>query len=39
MMDIYASIIPFVLIMALALVLVMAFPGIALWLPGLYTGR
>jgi tripartite ATP-independent transporter DctM subunit len=39
MMDIYASIIPFVLIMALALILVMAFPGIALWLPGLYTGR
>jgi len=31
--DIYRSIIPFVLIMTLALVLVMVFPQIALWLP------
>ena len=31
--DIYASITPFVLIMVLALVLVMVFPGIATWLP------
>jgi len=31
--DIYASILPFVGIMVLALVLVMAFPNIALWLP------
>ena len=31
--DIYSSITPFVLIMVFALALVMAFPGIALWLP------
>lgn len=31
--DIYRSIIPFVLVMTVALVLVMAFPQIALWLP------
>ncbi len=31
--DIYKSIIPFVLVMMLALVLVMIFPQIALWLP------
>ena len=31
--DIYRSIIPFVLIMVVALALVMAFPQIALWLP------
>lgn len=31
--DIYASIIPFVLIMIVALVLIMIFPEIALWLP------
>jgi len=31
--DIYASITPFVLLMVLALTLVMAFPGIATWLP------
>ncbi|KGL00011.1 TRAP transporter large permease subunit [Thalassobacter sp. 16PALIMAR09] len=31
--DIYASILPFVGIMVLALVLVMVFPNIALWLP------
>jgi TRAP-type mannitol/chloroaromatic compound transport system permease large subunit len=31
--DIYASITPFVMVMVLALVLVMAFPGIATWLP------
>ena len=33
LMDIYRSIIPFVLIMTLALILVMVFPQIALWLP------
>jgi TRAP-type mannitol/chloroaromatic compound transport system permease large subunit len=33
LMDIYRSIIPFVLIMTLALTLVMVFPQIALWLP------
>lgn len=31
--DIYASIVPFVLIMVLALVVIMVFPDIALWLP------
>jgi len=39
MHDIYASIWPFVLLMAGALALVMIFPEIALWLPGLYTGK
>jgi len=33
LVDIYRSIIPFVLIMTLALTLVMVFPQIALWLP------
>ncbi len=33
LMDIYRSIIPFVLIMTFALILVMIFPQIALWLP------
>lgn len=33
LVDIYRSIIPFVLIMILALVIVMVFPQIALWLP------
>jgi tripartite ATP-independent transporter DctM subunit len=37
--DIYRSILPFVLVMALALALVMIFPQIALWLPGLVYGR
>ena len=32
--DIYRSILPFVLVMATGLALVMAFPEIALWLPG-----
>jgi tripartite ATP-independent transporter DctM subunit len=33
LVDIYRSIVPFVLIMVIALALVMAFPQIALWLP------
>jgi len=37
--DIYASILPFVLIMAVALTLVMSFPEIALWLPGYVYGK
>ncbi|MEM6659440.1 MAG: TRAP transporter large permease subunit [Pseudomonadota bacterium] len=37
--DIYRSIIPFVGVMALALGLVMAFPEIALWLPGIVYGN
>jgi TRAP-type mannitol/chloroaromatic compound transport system permease large subunit len=32
-LDIYRSIVPFVLVMILALSLVMIFPEIALWLP------
>ncbi|WP_409522427.1 TRAP transporter large permease [Nitrincola sp. MINF-07-Sa-05] len=38
LMDIYRSIIPFVMIMVLALALVMIFPQIALWLPSLHYG-
>ena len=37
--DIYRSISPFVLVMILALVLVMIFPQIALWLPGQVYAR
>jgi len=37
--DIYRSIIPFALVMVLALALVMAFPGIALWLPETVYGK
>ncbi|GAB4392181.1 MAG: TRAP transporter large permease subunit [Kiloniellaceae bacterium] len=33
LMDIYRSIVPFVAVMILGLILVMAFPEIALWLP------
>ncbi|MFW6077052.1 MAG: TRAP transporter large permease [Hyphomicrobiales bacterium] len=36
--DIYRSIIPFVLVMMVALALIMVFPQIALWLPGLVYG-
>ncbi|MEZ5774116.1 MAG: TRAP transporter large permease subunit [Hyphomicrobiaceae bacterium] len=36
--DIYRSIVPFVLLMVLALGVVMVFPEIALWLPQLYRG-
>ena len=37
--DIYRSILPFVLVMAGALALIMAFPDIALWLPGVVYGN
>jgi tripartite ATP-independent transporter DctM subunit len=37
--DIYRSIVPFVLVMMVGLIIVMMFPGIALWLPNLYFGR
>ena len=37
--DIYRSIIPFVFVMIVGLGLVMAFPQIALWLPGVVYGR
>ena len=36
--DIYTSILPFVLVMVLALSIVMMFPEIALWLPGYVYG-
>jgi tripartite ATP-independent transporter DctM subunit len=38
LVDIYRSIVPFVLVMGLALALIMTFPQIALWLPSLYYG-
>lgn len=34
LVDIYRSVFPFVMVMLLALALVMAFPSLALWLPG-----
>ncbi len=37
--DIYASIIPFVGVMIVALAIVMTFPQIALWLPGYVYGK
>ncbi|OZG74475.1 C4-dicarboxylate ABC transporter [Hahella sp. CCB-MM4] len=37
--DIYISIIPFVVIMAIALALVMIFPEIAMWLPDQHYGN
>ncbi|MEM6939925.1 MAG: TRAP transporter large permease subunit [Pseudomonadota bacterium] len=37
--DIYRSITPFVMVMVLALGLIMAFPGIALWLPQTIYGN
>ena len=37
--DIYASILPFVLIMVCALALIMAFPQIAMWLPQTIYGQ
>ncbi len=37
--DIYGSITPFVLVMIVALSLIMAFPGIALWLPEYVYGK
>ncbi len=39
LMDIYTSIIPFVLIMCFGLALVMIFPDIAMWLPEFYYGK
>jgi tripartite ATP-independent transporter DctM subunit len=39
LMDIYRSIIPFVMVMTLALVLVMVFPQIAMWLPEYVRSR
>ena len=39
LIDIYRSIIPFFFLMVLSLVMIMIFPQIALWLPGVYSGR
>ncbi len=39
LIDIYRSIIPFVMVMMVALALVMAFPQIALWLPQQHYGQ
>jgi len=39
LIDIYRSIIPFVLIMVLGLALIIIFPEIALWLPEQYYGK
>ena len=35
--DIYRSIVPFFFLMVLSVILILLFPQIALWLPGLYT--
>ncbi|MCE7998245.1 MAG: TRAP transporter large permease subunit [Rhodobiaceae bacterium] len=37
--DIYSSILPFVMVMLLALTLIMVFPQIALWLPEVVYGK
>lgn len=37
--DIYTSIAPFVLVMVFALIVIMAFPQIAMWLPNLIYGK
>jgi tripartite ATP-independent transporter DctM subunit len=39
LLDIYRSIIPFVLVMMVGLAIIMAFPQIALWLPQWYYAR
>ena len=39
LMDIYRSVVPFVLLMILGLAIIIVFPQIALWLPGLYQGQ
>jgi len=39
MMDIYRAIIPYVIIMTLAWIMVIIFPPIALWLPGMMLGK
>ncbi len=39
LVDIYRSIVPFFLMMALSVILLMIFPQIALWLPNWYSGR
>jgi len=39
LIDIYRSIIPFVIIMTIGLAIVIAFPQVALWLPEYYYGK
>jgi tripartite ATP-independent transporter DctM subunit len=39
LVDIYKSIVPFVMVMILGLAIVMIFPQVALWLPNQYYGR
>jgi tripartite ATP-independent transporter DctM subunit len=39
LVDIYRSIVPFVLVMLVGLILVIVFPQIAMWLPNLYFGK
>jgi TRAP-type mannitol/chloroaromatic compound transport system permease large subunit len=39
LVDIYRSVFPFVLLMVLGLAIIIRFPQIALWLPGLYQGQ
>ena len=39
LVDIYSSIVPFVIIMLIGLVLIMIFPEIAVWLPETYFAR
>ncbi|KYO56558.1 TRAP transporter large permease subunit [Tistrella mobilis] len=39
LIDIYKSIIPFVIMMVITIALLMVFPGIALWLPDLVYGK
>jgi tripartite ATP-independent transporter DctM subunit len=38
LIDIYRSIIPFFFLMLLSLIILMAFPQVAMWLPNLYSG-
>ncbi|MCJ7451557.1 MAG: TRAP transporter large permease subunit [Steroidobacteraceae bacterium] len=39
LVDIYRSIIPFVILMTIGLAIVIVFPQVALWLPELYYGK
>jgi tripartite ATP-independent transporter DctM subunit len=39
LVDIYRSIVPFFFMMVLTIVMLMAYPQIALWLPNLYSAR
>ncbi len=39
LIDIYRSIIPFVILMVISMIILMMFPQITLWLPQLYSGR